>query len=179
MVQANVWSIGTLRTFIHWGNICATTRAPQSSKCGIVCLLMGATHITKHKYMMLSKSSILRYTTPEYALSDASEKLNLVRTLAWGSIVRHHGLNSILFSGFSCTHLDQRRGCIVSFIANMCVKQNALDFSVEYPNAAKVVNNSFYVDDCLTGSDSIQGAIELQCGLQSCLARVDVIRVMR
>ena len=54
-----------------------------------------------------------------------------------------------------------------SFIANMCVKQNALDFGMEYPNAAKVVNESFYVDDCLTGSDTYEGAIKLHCELQA------------
>lgn len=48
----------------------------------------------------------------------------------------------------------------------MCLKQNALDFAVEYPKAAAVVEKSFYVDDCLTGSDSIQGAMELQRKLQ-------------
>ena len=48
-----------------------------------------------------------------------------------------------------------------SFVANMCVKQNALDFDMEHPNAAKVVTESFYVDDCLTGSDSPEGAVEL------------------
>ena len=53
----------------------------------------------------------------------------------------------------------------------MCVKQNALDYSMEYPNAAKVVRDSFYVDDCLTGSDSIQGAIELQSELQELFSR--------
>ena len=42
-----------------------------------------------------------------------------------------------------------------SFVANMCIKQNALDFSMKYPYAAKVVADSFYVDDCLTGFDSI------------------------
>ena len=49
-----------------------------------------------------------------------------------------------------------------SFIANMCVKQNAVDFSMEYPNAAKVVSESFYVDDCLTGFNSPEEALELQ-----------------
>ena len=48
-----------------------------------------------------------------------------------------------------------------SFIANMCVKRNTLDFAMEYPNAAKVVNESFYVEDCLTGSDTPEGAIKL------------------
>ena len=48
-----------------------------------------------------------------------------------------------------------------SFAANMSLKQNALDFAVDYPQAAKVVEDSFYVDDGLTGADSIQDAIEL------------------
>ncbi len=39
-----------------------------------------------------------------------------------------------------------------SFIANMCLKQNASDFAMEYLKAAKVVEKSFSVDDCLTGS---------------------------
>jgi len=30
-----------------------------------------------------------------------------------------------------------------SFAANMAVKQNALDFATEFPNAAKVVDESF------------------------------------
>ena len=44
----------------------------------------------------------------------------------------------------------------------MSLKQNALDFAVDYPQTAKVVADSFYVDDGLTGADSIQDAIELQ-----------------
>ena len=58
-----------------------------------------------------------------------------------------------------------------SFIANMCVKQNSLDHALEYPEAAKAVSDSFYVDDCLSGSDSIQGAIELQRELQALFER--------
>ena len=46
-----------------------------------------------------------------------------------------------------------------SFAANMSLKQNALDFAIDYPQAAKVVEDSFYVDDGLTGADSIQDAI--------------------
>ena len=40
----------------------------------------------------------------------------------------------------------------------MCVKQNAVDYASVYPLAAKAVENSFYVDDGLTGADSIEGA---------------------
>jgi len=54
-----------------------------------------------------------------------------------------------------------------SFAANMAVKQNALDFATGLPNAAKVVDDSFYVDDCLSGADSIAEAIALQAELHS------------
>ena len=53
-----------------------------------------------------------------------------------------------------------------SFAANMAVKQNAADFSLEFPAAAKAVNESFHVDDGLVGADSIEGAISLQRQLQ-------------
>ena len=48
-----------------------------------------------------------------------------------------------------------------SFISNMCVKQNAMDFSADFPLAAKAVKDSFFVDVGLTGTDSIDEAIEL------------------
>ena len=48
-----------------------------------------------------------------------------------------------------------------SFAANMAVKQNARDFALQYPLALKAVKESFYVDDGLTGADTIEGAIEL------------------
>ena len=40
-----------------------------------------------------------------------------------------------------------------SFAANMCIKQNAQDLALEYPQAAKAVEDCFYVDNCLTGAD--------------------------
>ena len=48
----------------------------------------------------------------------------------------------------------------------MSLKQNALDFAIDYPQAAKVVEDSFYVGDGLTGANSIQDAIELRKQLQ-------------
>ena len=53
-----------------------------------------------------------------------------------------------------------------SFAANMSVKQNALDFAMDYPLAVDAVNRAFYVDDGLTGPDSTEEAIELQRQLQ-------------
>ena len=40
-----------------------------------------------------------------------------------------------------------------SFAANMAVNQNAIDHTLEYPQAAEVVHKSRYVDDCLTGAE--------------------------
>ena len=46
-----------------------------------------------------------------------------------------------------------------SFIANMCVKQNAIDFGSQY---LKQVKTSFHVDDYLGGADSPQETVKLQ-----------------
>ena len=48
----------------------------------------------------------------------------------------------------------------------MLVKQHACDFSARYPLAVQTVEKSFFVDDCLTGADTVQDAIELQRQLQ-------------
>ena len=56
-----------------------------------------------------------------------------------------------------------------SFAANMAVKQNACDLSAQYPLAAQAVERSFYVDDCLTGADTVQDATQLQGQLQKAL----------
>ena len=53
-----------------------------------------------------------------------------------------------------------------SFAANVAMKQNALDYQKEYLQAVKAVLEPFYVDDTLTGADSIKDAIELQAHLQ-------------
>ena len=48
------------------------------------------------------------------------------------------------------------------FGANMAVRQNAIDHISVFPLAAEPVLTSFYVDDGLTGADSIDEAISLQ-----------------
>ena len=52
------------------------------------------------------------------------------------------------------------------FAANMAVKQNALELTRKYPQAAEAVLKSFYVDDGLSGADSVKLAIALQRQLQ-------------
>ncbi len=54
-----------------------------------------------------------------------------------------------------------------SFAANMAMRQNALDFASKYPSAAEVVNKSLYVDDCLTGAETVDEARKLQIELQA------------
>ena len=62
-----------------------------------------------------------------------------------------------------------------SFVANMSLKQNALDFALEYPRAVSAVKKSFYINDGLTGDDSKE-AIQLQKQLQQ-LRRISVAEV--
>ena len=58
-----------------------------------------------------------------------------------------------------------------SYAANMAVKQNAIDLAQEFPAAAKAVHQSFYVDDGVTGADSVEEAVELQKELQTIFDR--------
>ena len=53
------------------------------------------------------------------------------------------------------------------FATNMAVKPNALDFTLQYLLASKIVDSSFHADDTLTGADSVEGAVETQTQLQS------------
>ena len=57
------------------------------------------------------------------------------------------------------------------FAANMAVKQNAKDLAVQYPLAAQAVSQSFYVDDCLSGADTVSSAVEMQIQLQELFER--------
>ena len=65
------------------------------------------------------------------------------------------------------------------FVANMSIKQNALDFALEYPQAVSAVEKSFYVDDGLTGADSVEEAIQLQKQLQELLSRAAEVEFQR
>ena len=58
-----------------------------------------------------------------------------------------------------------------SFAANMSVWQNAIDSAHEYPLATRVVEDSFYVDDCLSGADDVENAITLYDQLRKLFQR--------
>ena len=62
-----------------------------------------------------------------------------------------------------------------AYIANMSIKQNATDFAHKYPLAARVVEESFYVDDCLTGANSVEEGIQLQDELQNLFSEADFL----
>lgn len=43
-----------------------------------------------------------------------------------------------------------------SFLATRCLKQLAIDYSVQFPQASNIIRQDFYVDDLLTGTNSIE-----------------------
>ena len=77
----------------------------------------------------------------------------------------------------SCTLKDYRMTRVTfgvsasSLVTNMCVRQNAINLAHEFPLAAKAVEQSFYVDDGLTGADDLEIAIKLQEELQGLFSR--------
>ena len=57
------------------------------------------------------------------------------------------------------------------FLSTKVLRQAAADYKEEFPKAAEVINNSFYVDDCLTGLATLEDAKELQVGLNQLLSK--------
>ncbi|XP_055591098.1 uncharacterized protein LOC129743154 [Uranotaenia lowii] len=49
-----------------------------------------------------------------------------------------------------------------SFLATRCLQQLAQDEGINFPRAKQVIENDFYVDDCITGAASIEDAILLR-----------------
>ena len=49
-----------------------------------------------------------------------------------------------------------------SYAANMAIKHNTINLAQEFPADVKAIHQSFYVDDGLTGADSVDETIELQ-----------------
>ena len=55
------------------------------------------------------------------------------------------------------------------FLATQVLRQVATDHQSEYPAASTVVLEDFYVDDCLTGAESEDEAIQLRAELNTLL----------
>ena len=67
-------------------------------------------------------------------------------------------------------------GVLASFFAaNMAVRQNIIDHARTFPQAAQAILESFYVDDGLVGSDSLQEAIQLWERLQQLFGKVGFV----
>jgi len=57
------------------------------------------------------------------------------------------------------------------FLATQVLRQLAHDYKEQYPQAANIIRKHFYVDDCLTGADTLEEAINIRenlCKLLSC-----------
>ena len=57
------------------------------------------------------------------------------------------------------------------YVAVQTLQQAAVDFGKGFPETVDHINKSFYVDDLLAGSDTVEGAITLQRELSSILSR--------
>ena len=65
-------------------------------------------------------------------------------------------------------HLQDRRMTRLTFgvtsspfLATQVLRQVATDHQNEFPRAAAVVLTTFYVDNCLTGTDTLEDAVDL------------------
>ena len=57
------------------------------------------------------------------------------------------------------------------YLASQVLRQLASDYEESYPRAAEVVRSAFYVDDCLTGAETVEEAVELRQELNQLLSK--------
>ena len=57
------------------------------------------------------------------------------------------------------------------FLATRCLKQLVIDEGHAFPLAAQAVSNDFYVDDLISGTDTIENAVQLQVELDQLLKK--------
>ena len=57
------------------------------------------------------------------------------------------------------------------FLATQALRQTAIDHHLDHPEAAEVVLSKFYVDDCLTGANTEEAAIQLRSELNQLLSK--------
>ena len=62
-----------------------------------------------------------------------------------------------------------------SFLATKVLRQAAADHKEEFLKAAEVINNSFYVDDCLTGAATLEEVKELQVELNQLMSKAGMM----
>ena len=60
------------------------------------------------------------------------------------------------------------------FLATQVLRQLAYDYQDQYPQAAHIILNHFYVDDCLTGSDTLEEAITIRTRLCKLLSNAQM-----
>ena len=57
------------------------------------------------------------------------------------------------------------------FLATTVLRQLAEDYKEDYPTASSIILSSFYVDDCLTGANTVQEAEDIRSQLCSLLQK--------
>ena len=60
------------------------------------------------------------------------------------------------------------------FLATQILRQLAKDHYDDFPRASNILSNSFYVDDCLTGAETVEEAISLQHELYQLLMKAQM-----
>jgi len=63
----------------------------------------------------------------------------------------------------------------VPYLATRCLNELVNENERQHPDIARIVRKDFYVDDLLTGSDSIQGAIDTQGFAYPSICRVQTL----
>ena len=130
------------------------------------CLLIGPT------LFPIITDILIRFRTHAVALTPDISKMHRAVELC----EQDHDLHQFLWRANKTSEVFDYRMTTVTFgiasspfVAVQSLQQTAHDFGDSYPIAKSHVMSSFYVDDCLSGADSPQEAIELYSQLRQLL----------
>ncbi|XP_037931127.1 uncharacterized protein LOC119665940 [Teleopsis dalmanni] len=76
--------------------------------------------------------------------------------------IRMMGITKLLFG-------ENRHVVMAPYLAVKCLQQLIIKESSKYPLGASAIQNDFYIDDCLSGSDNLNTALEIQRQLKDLL----------
>ncbi|XP_037955625.1 uncharacterized protein LOC119685424 [Teleopsis dalmanni] len=132
------------------------------------------------------EGSASHYMIPHHCVLRPESSTTKLRVVFDASCKTHNGLslNDILLTGsknqyelssillrFRCPRLNTVTYGTRSapYLATKCLQQLAIKESSKYPLAVSAIQNDFYVDDCFSGSDNLNTALEIQRQLKDLL----------
>ena len=124
-----------------------------------------------HRLYPLLHTMIKRFRTHRFGMSSDISKMFREITLLSEDYDLHRFLHRDEAGKMVDCHMTRLTFGITTspYLASQVLRQLASDYKDDFPRAADLIHKAFYVDDCLTGADSLQEAVAIRAELNDLL----------